>query len=74
MYGFWNTLIFAKQEYKGSPFAAHIDLPIKTTHFDRWISLFEETLDELFEGEITEKTKLRANSIALVFQNKLQLK
>jgi len=74
MYGFWNTLIFAKQEYKGSPFAAHIDLPIQTEHFDRWITLFEETLDQLFEGEITEKTKLRANSIAQVFQHKLQLK
>lgn len=74
MYGFWNTLIFAKKAYKGNPFAAHIDIPIQTAHYDRWIKLFEETLNELFEGEITEKTKLRANSIAQVFQYKLQLK
>lgn len=72
MYSFWNTLIFSKQSYKGSPFNAHLPLPVTKAHFDRWIQLFNETLDELFQGEVTEHTKLRARSIAHVFQSKLE--
>lgn len=71
MYKFWSTLIFGKQEYKGNPFAAHVPLPVDKTHFDRWISLFEENMDELFAGEVAEHTKLRARSIAYVFSTKL---
>jgi len=72
MYDFWNTLIFAKQAYKGNPFAKHIPLPVKAEHFSKWIALFKENMDELFEGEIAETTKLRAQSIAHVFQSKLE--
>lgn len=73
MYAFWSTLIFGSQSYKGSPFLSHIDLPINKDHFEHWLSLFYETLDELFEGEIADKTKLRATAIAQVFQTKLEL-
>lgn len=72
MYDFWNTLIFAKAEYKGNPFAKHIPLPVDKTHFERWILLFNQNMDELFEGEIAEATKQRASSIAHIFQSKLR--
>lgn len=71
MYKFWNTLIFGEQSYKGNPFAAHVPLPVDKTHFERWISLFEENMDELFCGEVAKHTKLRAKSIAYVFSTKL---
>lgn len=71
MYSFWNTLIFGKASYKGNPFAAHIPLPVDKTHFDRWIILFDENIDNLFSGEIAEHTKQRAKSIAHIFQSKL---
>ena len=71
MYKFWNTLIFGVQSYKGNPFAAHVPLPVDKTHFERWLSLFEENMDELFAGEVAEHTKLRAKSIAYVFSTKL---
>ena len=73
MYGFWNTLIFAKKDYKGNPFASHINLPVQKEHFDKWIELFDNNMDELFKGEIAEATKLRAKSIAQIFQSKLQI-
>lgn len=72
MYKFWNTLIFSKQAYKGSPFPVHIPLPINKTHFDRWLLLFEENINAHFEGPVAEQTKLRAKSIAYVFQSKLE--
>lgn len=71
MYQFWNTLIFGEQSYKGNPFAAHVPLPVDQSHFERWISLFEENMDELFVGEVAEHTKLRAKSIAHIFSSKL---
>lgn len=71
MYQFWSTLIFGEQSYKGNPFAAHVPLPVDQTHFDKWMSLFEENMDELFAGEVAEYTKLRAKSIAYVFSTKL---
>jgi len=71
MYKFWNTLIFGEQSYKGNPFAAHVPLPVDQSHFDRWISLFEENIDELFAGTVAEHTKLRAKSIAYIFSSKL---
>ncbi len=73
MYAFWNTLIFAKKDYKGNPFAHHIPLPIQKEHFNRWLALFEENMDQSFEGPIAETTKARAQSIAQVFQSKLEL-
>ena len=71
MYQFWSTLIFGVQSYKGNPFAAHVPLPVDKTHFERWLCLFEENMDELFAGEVAEHTKLRAKSIAYVFSSKL---
>lgn len=72
MYRFWNTLIFGNQSYKGNPFAKHIPLPVHKTHFDRWLQLFEINIDEHFNGEVAEHTKLRAKSIAHIFQSKLE--
>ena len=71
MYDFWNTLIFAAAEYKGNPFAAHTTLPVKKEHFSNWIGIFNANMDELFQGEIAEATKKRAQMIAQVFQSKL---
>ncbi|OIQ18093.1 MAG: sec-independent protein translocase TatC [Flavobacterium sp. MedPE-SWcel] len=72
MYSFWNTLIFGKQSYKGFPFGVHTTLPIHKTHFDRWVQLFDENIDDLFEGEVAIATKQRAKSIASTFQAKLE--
>lgn len=72
MYRFWNTLIFAKKSYKGTPFHKHIPLPVEKKHFNRWIQLFEENIDNHFKGEVAENTKLRARSIAHIFQSKLE--
>jgi hemoglobin len=71
MYQFWNTLIFGTQSYKGNPFEAHLSLPINYTHFARWIEIFDETIDEHFSGIVADQTKIRAKSIAQVFESKL---
>lgn len=71
MYSFWNSLLFGTRTYKGHPFRAHIPLPVTPAHFDHWISIFEQNIDEHFTGEVAEHTKLRARSIAHIFRSKL---
>lgn len=71
MYDFWSTILLGEMSYKGNPFLKHIPLPIDKKHFDRWLTLFLETIDEHFTGNVAEEAKNRARSIAGIFQHKL---
>lgn len=71
MYKFWETLLFEERTYDGRPFPPHTFLPITARHFERWVQLFTKNVDEHFKGEIAETAKLRASTIAHVFQNRL---
>ena len=71
MYSFWGSMLLGDFTYKGNPFLKHIPLPIEKAHFDRWLALFMETIEEHFTGEKAEEAKSRARSIAGIFQFKL---
>jgi hemoglobin len=43
---FWSTVLLTTGRYKGNPLLAHFPLPIKETHFSRWLALFSETASE----------------------------
>ena len=68
MYSFWEMMIFGTGGYKGDPMTKHIQLNQKTkldtTHFERWKSIFVETVDQHFEGEKASTAKDRAIHIA----------
>jgi hemoglobin len=75
MYRFWENIIFHTGAYSGNPMEVHENLhnkcPMQTAHFERWIQLFQQTVDELFEGEQAFRIKQRALSIATVMQIKI---
>jgi len=71
MYRFWQTVLLGEHTYLGSPFAPHAHLPVDHTHFQRWLLLFYETVDGLFEGEKAEEAKWRAGKMAEMFQLKI---
>ncbi len=73
MYSFWSAVLFETNTYKGQPLTSHIELPIFTEHFQRWLKLFRQTVDENFNGPKAEEAKEKAESIALIFQSKLGL-
>ncbi len=73
MYAFWNSLILGIPGYRGAPFPKHIELPISREHFERWLHLFRENIDEHFAGANADLAKLRAENIAQVFQYKMGL-
>ncbi len=75
MYDFWDTILFGNMGYKGNPVLKHVELhqkePLDQKHFDRWLALFTETLDELFEGKIAELAKSKASTMAQLMMYKI---
>ncbi|MBS2210433.1 group III truncated hemoglobin [Carboxylicivirga mesophila] len=67
---FWTLNLLDIKGFDGNPAKAHhgVDKAFKhsitTTHFDRWVKLWSETIDKLFEGEIADKAKMRAQNMA----------
>jgi hemoglobin len=68
MTDFWSTILLYTRKYKDDPLPKHLPLQVDKMHFERWLQLFNETIDELFEGQIAANAKLRANSIAKIMQ------
>lgn len=73
MYNFWSSMLLGDQSYRGNPFQKHLPLPIQTQHFERWLTLFKQTVDENFTGEKAAEVKSRAESIAGIFQHRMGL-
>ncbi|MFD1186585.1 group III truncated hemoglobin [Pontibacter rugosus] len=73
MYTFWSSLLFGSMAYKGQPFPKHLRLPVAREHFSRWIALFTQTVDSLFEGVKAEEAKHKGKSIARIFQMRMGL-
>ncbi len=72
MYRFWQTVLFEEHTYHGSPFLPHAQLPVSKEHFDRWLKLFYEAVDELFVGEKAEKAKWQGGRMAEMFHSKIE--
>ncbi len=74
MYAFWEFLLLDMDTYRGNPIEPHHRVhalePLRPELFDRWIQLFQEAVDENFAGEIAEKAKFRAFSIAETWKPK----
>lgn len=68
---FGASLLLGEPNYRGNPFHKHTSLSIQKEHFDRWLLLFTETLDENFSGEKAREARDRAYSIAEMFQYNL---
>ncbi len=71
MIHFWAFVLLDEAGYKTNVTEKHLRMPIKQEHFDRWLELFGETIDELFSGEKAEMAKQRAFTIAWTIGRKL---
>ncbi len=72
MYDFWNALLFAAPGFDGNPMQKHMTLPIEEKHFTRWLSLFRETINELYKGPKANEVKERADAIAQIMNFKIR--
>ena len=65
MCDFWSSVMNTTGRYKGRPIPAHVKLTgIEPRHFERWLALFAETTQELFEPALAQLFLLRAQRIA----------
>jgi hemoglobin len=69
---FWSFALLNEPGYTTNVFDKHRDLKIDKSHFDQWLKLFHQTVDELFEGEKANDAKMRASSIGWSFAEKLK--
>ncbi|TIL71715.1 MAG: group III truncated hemoglobin [Mesorhizobium sp.] len=69
MCDFWSSLMLATGRYKSNPLAAHTRVEgITPELFERWLELFGETVDEIFEEGVGATFRAKAERIAQSFQ------
>ena len=73
---FWENMLIAPNGYQKNVMEIHFNLNKKEKllpiHFQKWMQLFSDTIDENYKGEKAEDMKSRAHSIAGVMQFKLE--
>jgi hemoglobin len=62
---FWSSVMLTSGRYKGAPLAVHMRLDgLTPSLFDRWLTLFGQTCDELFEPRRAGAFRAKAARIA----------
>jgi len=73
---FWDNILFQTGTYKGGMLFKHLNVQQETAfrreHFAQWLSLWEETVHQLFEGPFADEAIFRAKSIAGIMEVKLR--
>ncbi|MDP1675628.1 MAG: group III truncated hemoglobin [Bacteroidota bacterium] len=76
MYSFWAGILLEERTYVGNPMMIHEALnkksPLLQYHFDSWVRLFYETVDELFAGRNAEYAKEQGSQIAQLMHHKMR--
>ena len=72
---FWETILLGAQSYSGGAFRPHAiihaQVPLRRGHFERWLWLWQTTVDELFAGPRAELAKAHAARVAAAFHGRL---
>lgn len=69
---FWSDLLLGEDSYQGRPFPPHVRFNLEISHFERWLQLFMETVDENFVGLKADEAKRRALGIAKNFLTNIE--
>lgn len=74
---FWDNMLFHTGVYQRNAMMPHLrlhqSLPFQEIHFQQWLGHFKDTTDTLFEGELAEMAKLRAEAIAETMKYRIRL-
>lgn len=72
---FWCRALLGLPGYSGNPFQAHGRVnaleAFTPAHFERWLSLFHETLDLGWVGPLTDRAGALADNVARVHSQQL---
>ncbi len=71
---FWASIALGDNDYRGNPFMPHTQLgELKRETFEQWLTLFAETLDEVYIPNIAAQFKERSTIIAGNFMRNLHI-
>jgi hemoglobin len=72
---FWESVLLDGKGYRKNVMEIHLNISEKSKidkkHLDRWVTIFSETVDELFEGPKALLAKQRAAFIATMMHLKI---
>lgn len=75
MCDFWETVLFRAGLYRGSALQAHRQIhrraPLSDRHFRRWLTLWHNTVDEMYRGPVADRAKVQAARIAWAMHRRL---
>jgi len=72
---FWDDMLLGAHNYSGNPVKVHQQIDklseLNEQQFNRWLFLWQITIDEHFAGPTAEEAKQRANNIAKIMMVKI---
>jgi hemoglobin len=72
---FWAWQLLGEPGYEGQPLLAHEPVntrtPLSHEHYERWVQLFCDTVDESFRGTRAEVAKVRGRKMAAAMERLL---
>jgi hemoglobin len=69
MCDFWSSVMLTTGRYRGNPMIAHMRLKaVRPLHFERWLTLFRQTTQEICSPELAVVFISRAENIARSLQ------
>ncbi len=73
---FWETVLLGARTYGGGAFRPHLELnlavPLRRGHFERWLWLWQGTVDERFAGPVADEAKRHAARVANAFYERIE--
>jgi hemoglobin len=76
---FWATNLLGAKSYSGGAFGPHARLHekapggLRQEHFERWLVLWCQTVDEFYDGPIAAAAKVHALRLANAFYGRVQM-
>lgn len=75
MCDFWETVLFGAGRYRGSALTAHRNIhertPLRDHHFIRWLTIWNDTVDAMYQGPAAERAKVQGARIAWAMHRRL---
>ena len=77
MYSFWESILFGQMSYKGNPMAVHFPInqleAMEKRHFEKWLELWKQTIEENFIGENASTAITKSENIANLMAYKMEM-
>lgn len=73
LYKYWESTLLHPALKPQQSFPAHIELMFSAQHFIRWLTLFLQTIDNLYDGPNAGKAKVILIRKSEEFQSRLEL-